>query len=325
MWEILYVSFLTLSFQGLLAYGQTCPLADDIAPCRCTRDAEAEKLDLDCSNVLDTWQFERIFQARFPSTAFRELKMTGTEDHRIPVVYLADNVFGNLSFTSVVIKYTNISHVGEKTFESSHDTLEKLTVSHSELKVFPATNLPYFSKLSVLDLSHNKMVFLQDVHSHSLQSLNVEYNQQLAFSDSLLAWVPSLLDMTMAYCGIEHIPPGLFSTAEILSNVNMEGNKLTHLDSAALAFASNDVLEIILSDNQISGADKDFMSGTSASVNLVMMNNKLEELPEAVWRPILQYAKDEHGAGFVTLDGENGRFVSATVMIIPLGEIIPLS
>lgn len=304
MWKyLLCICFVALTLQALPADGQMCPMADDIAPCHCTKDAVTQKLDLDCSNVLDSWQLERIFQARFPSPVFRRLTMAGTEGHRVPLVYLPDSVFGNISFTSVVIKYTNISHVGEKVFEKSYDTLESLTFSYSDLQVYPATNLRFFTRLSTLDLSHNKMVFLQDVYSLSLQILNVEHNEHLAFSDKLLTVVPSLLEMSLASCGIESLPPGLFSSAEVLSNVNLEGNKLTHLGGGALAFASNDVLEIILSDNEISSADKDFISGTSASVNLVLMNNRLEELPEAVWRPVLQYLKDEKGSGFVTLDG----------------------
>ncbi|XP_047473764.1 oplophorus-luciferin 2-monooxygenase non-catalytic subunit-like [Penaeus chinensis] len=304
MWKhISCIGFVILNFQAFRADGQMCPVADDIAPCHCLKDAVTKKLDLDCSNVLDSWQLERIFQARFPSPAFREFTMAGTEGHRVPIVYLADGVFGNLSFASVVIKYTNISHVGEKVFEKSYDTLESLTLSYSDLQVYPATNLRYFSTLSLLDLSYNKMVFLQDIYSLSLQILNVEHNEHLAFSDKLLTVVPSLLEMSLASCGIESIPPGLFSSAEVLSNVNMGGNKLTHLEGNALAFSSNAVLEIILSDNEISRADKDFISGTSASANLVLMNNRLEELSEAVWRPILQYLDDEKGSGFVTLDG----------------------
>lgn len=269
MWKhFSYVGFVVLSLQAFRADGQMCPVADDIAPCHCTKDTATQKLDLDCSNVVDSWQLERIFQARFPSPAFRELTMAGTEGHSVPIVYLADGVFGNLSFTAVVIKYTNISHVGENVFEKSYDTLESLTLSYSDLQVYPATNLRYFSKLSLLDLSYNKMVFLQDIYSLSLQILNVEHNERLAFSDKLLTVVPSLLEMSLASCGIENIPPGLFSSAEVLSNVNMEGNKLTHLEGNALAFSSNAVLEIILSDNEISSVDKDFISGIKTACNI---------------------------------------------------------
>ncbi|XP_045133453.1 oplophorus-luciferin 2-monooxygenase non-catalytic subunit-like isoform X2 [Portunus trituberculatus] len=263
----------------MLTSAQSCPFHMDIAPCLCTEIGPSPELDMDCSHVVDIDQLMRVFQADFPSTNYRRLSMTGTPDDPIPISFLPDGVFGSITFQEIVIQHAQINRVDDYAFLGSKDTLTMLTLIHSELTSFPTTILPLLSDFRELDLSYNHLVFIPDLRSSSLRSLTLAHNTQLNFSDRVFDEIDQIIDLNIAHCNMETIPPGMFLNMMNLSTVYLEYNKITHLDAASLHFTR-----------------------TGKHTYLELLNNQITTLGEASWRPVF-HAISEHGDGLVMLDG----------------------
>ncbi|MPC62618.1 Oplophorus-luciferin 2-monooxygenase non-catalytic subunit [Portunus trituberculatus] len=285
----------------MLTSAQSCPFHMDIAPCLCTEIGPSPELDMDCSHVVDIDQLMRVFQADFPSTNYRRLSMTGTPDDPIPISFLPDGVFGSITFQEIVIQHAQINRVDDYAFLGSKDTLTMLTLIHSELTSFPTTILPLLSDFRELDLSYNHLVFIPDLRSSSLRSLTLAHNTQLNFSDRVFAEIDQIIDLNIAHCNMETIPPGMFLNMMNLSTVYLEYNKITHLDAASLHF-------------------------TSKHTYLELLNNQITTLGEASWRPVF-HAISEHGDGLVMLDGKSLRHthsLTAHISLTPSSVPSPL-
>ncbi|KAG0711139.1 Oplophorus-luciferin 2-monooxygenase non-catalytic subunit [Chionoecetes opilio] len=288
-----------MALGAVLTSAQRCPYRMDIAPCVCT---ESEKLAMDCSRVVDIAQLIRIFEADFPSTTFWRLTMTGTYDAPIQLSFLPDGVFGSVNFQEILIQHTLIQRVDDYAFVGSKDSLSMLWITHSELTSFPTTILPLMPNLMQLDLSYNLLQFLPDLRSSSLRSLTLAHNSQLAFTDQLFTKLDQIVDLNIGYCQVETLTPGIFLNMMNLSSLYLEHNRLTHLAAASLHFTSGAMEEIVLSGNQITSVDPNFLSGTGKHAYLMLVNNQITTLAEATWRPVFQDIS-EPGDGMVMLDG----------------------
>ena len=248
---------------------QLCPYHMDIAPCLCTENGPSQELDIDCSHVVDIDQLTRIFQADFPFINYRRLTMTGTPDDPLPLTFLPNGVFGTITFQEIIIQHTQIRRVDDNVILGSKASLTQLMVTYSELTSFPTTVLPLMSDLKQLDLSHNNIVFIPDLRSSSLRSLNLAHNSQLSFTSQVFTELDHIVDLNIGHCNIDTLAPGIFLNMVNLSTIYLEYNKLTHLDAASLHFTSNVIEEIVLSGNQITSVEPNFFSGKSWQPSMI--------------------------------------------------------
>lgn len=227
--------------------------------------------------------------ADMPFPNIRKLTIAREADQNaVPIEVLDDRIFGEATFREVVISNSYLSEVGDNVFEKSFNTLEKLTLSHGLLNRYNFATLNLFNKMTHIDLSHNRLAFVSDIISSSLQSIDLSWNGGFFYSPDLFVGAPALKSITLQNIDMHELTPLMFSAQDKLESLDLKGNFVHILPTDGLWFPNSTVNNIILDNNFVLDLKVEFVYGTSGKLNLSMKNNSLTSLPEPIWKPVFE-------------------------------------
>ena len=188
------------------------------------------------------------------------------------------------------------------------DDIEYIDLSNNNITVLPSTFIRKFPNLKVLNVNYNYIFKLMpNVFKNSaLQKLFFDYNYINSIPVALFPI--SMIEISIKNNRLENrIPENLFKTLPQLTSLNLGGNLISLLPDDFLE-ESNDIEDVFLNDNKLTGFDADMFQGkrlltldlsgndiklihTSqfAAINHITMldlsNNKLSGLPNHIFGP----------------------------------------
>lgn len=266
-----------------------CPYPSDIDPCECTVN-EDYSMDMDCSHIQSEEELRHIFSQKFPFYKFQKLIIKNNEHLRV----LGGGALGNASFAEININNCSLNEIEVNALEHSQATLESLRLNDNKLWSSPSFDFTLFPRLSYLSVQRNSFTVFPELISYSLRTLFLDGNDFEHIPSEATKGLPSLEIISLQHCSITELSSESFSTNILLSAVNLGFNNLTHLPSGAIQLSGPNG-QLGLQNNKISHIAKDSFSGVTLVMDIT--DNYLEELDEAVWRPLL-----EDGV-FLTLEG----------------------
>lgn len=258
-----------------------CPEPQDIFPCVCS-NSSILSMKMDCSDVLDEGELAGVFSAFFPIKAFDKLTISRNQF----LTTLPDGVFGDVSFTNIYVTGGVLQSVGEAALTSSFTTAKFLMFNNNQITDFPFHILSNFSKLTSMSLADNNLNELPDLFSESLEHLYINKNPLGSVSVSTFTGTPAISVIYLQETNLQEIIPGTFSNLSHLSTVYLFRNSLTEVPSLAVEFPS-DKGSVYLSLNNITTVAPNAFPGMMGGTVEVQLN-ALTELPEEVWRPLLE-------------------------------------
>ncbi|XP_042859041.1 oplophorus-luciferin 2-monooxygenase non-catalytic subunit-like [Penaeus japonicus] len=289
MHPLVHLSF-ALLILGAAASSKTswpCPEPEEIAPCLCTTHPDTGQISMDCSEVQNDGQLSRAFRANFPFFDLDDFTMIKSlSEEPINVTRLTPNTFGNVSFTNIAISNTNLNSIDDLAFSRSFATMQTLTVSYSKLTSFPFDILKNCFSLKDLRVFNNRITHMSNIHSDSLEYLQVSHNPELHYNDDTFKTAPNLKVILMNNIDLQYIAPDTFAAQSGLEILDLSENKITELVPDSLRFTSDAMKEIKLQRNHIEKIDQSSISGLTGNVYLWLQHNRLTEIPEKVWQPV---------------------------------------
>ena len=99
-------------------------------------------------------------------------------------------------------------------------------------------NYRFYTKLVMLDLSHNEIVAVQDssfTRSFNLKDLNLEGNKIFKVTNRTFVGLCKLQSLNLRKNEITSLPPGVFfSNMQALISLDLGGNRITYISDTAL-------------------------------------------------------------------------------------------
>ncbi|XP_071524585.1 oplophorus-luciferin 2-monooxygenase non-catalytic subunit-like [Panulirus ornatus] len=298
-----FLGFATASLQPPPAEKSAwpCPEPNDIFPCTCSESNL--HIDLDCSNVADDYQLQKVFQADFPFHVFRYLIIVKkTTEKRVPITLLDETTFSNISFSNIRISHTKLRDIAPNTFNNSLTRLETLLVTDSFLTTFPFDILIDCPLLTDLRVFKNNITHMSNIRSNSLTYLQVSQNPYLRFEDQAFYNAPSLEYLLLNDIGLPHVAANSFSKQLHMKYLDLSHNRIEVLYTDALALRYSPIEQIKLDGNRIRTVQKGAISGLQQSIALWLQHNLLTNLTQQVWEPIFQSVDNSAESNLIVLD-----------------------
>ncbi|XP_064089632.1 oplophorus-luciferin 2-monooxygenase non-catalytic subunit-like isoform X2 [Macrobrachium nipponense] len=254
-----------------------CPEAGDIWPCECY-PIDNTTMDINCSNVTSEGQLRYVFSREFPFQNFRNFIIRGN----FHVNALREGDLGPCSFVSIDIRDSALIIIDNLALERSYNTLEALVLINNNIRYIP--DISPFSRLNRLDFQYNALTEFPFLNSSTLQTLILRGFPFEVIPPTATLYLPALAYADFAYCHLTEISPGTFTQNAQLSYLELGSNRLTSIprDTFRLNGTNNTLL---LQYNQINDVHPDAFSGITGK--LTMNSNRLQELQEEIWRPLL--------------------------------------
>lgn len=180
-----------------------CPDADDIFPCVCTHAVDGF-LDMNCSSVTSEDELAGVFQANFPTAAFRRLTIFGNSHLQV----LKSDALGSATFQEFWITDGILELVEDNALIGSSSTAIHMVFNFNMLVLFPFSDLQFFTQLKSLDLRHNDLSGFPEVASTTLQVLYLSHNPLSSLPVTAFTNTPALVDIHLSNCGIPELTPG---------------------------------------------------------------------------------------------------------------------
>ncbi|CAG0888720.1 unnamed protein product [Darwinula stevensoni] len=208
--------------------------------------------------------------------------------------------FGDVSFERITITGYQVATIHPSALLSSQDTLEELEITDSHLKEFPWDTLPLLTKLTSLTLYGNELKEISSILSDSIHNIDISRNQIATLKSGWSA--PNLTTLRMDMNPISEIPHGFL---EGLGNLQEFYCDECHLGpilfKGSLGFHSEIVTNIELGRNDISNIEEGAITGVTPDTVVGLDGNKITDLTEATFRPILEVL--ERGFGWLSVTG----------------------
>ncbi|XP_068241563.1 oplophorus-luciferin 2-monooxygenase non-catalytic subunit-like [Palaemon carinicauda] len=258
-----------------------CPYPGDIEPCICTVNDDYS-MDMDCSKIRSEEDLQHAFSKKFPFYKFRKLIIENNDNFRV----LGEGALGNASFEEININNCALNEIELHALHHSRGTLESLRLNDNKLWSFPSFDLTQFPKLSYFSAQRNSFTVFPELVSYSLKTLFLDGNNfEHLLSESTTKGLPSLEIISLQNCSLTELSPESFSSNIHLSAVNLGFNSLTHLQYGTVNLSGPNS-QLSLHSNKITHLPKGSFSGVKMIMDV--RDNFLEELEEAVWRPLLE-------------------------------------
>ncbi|CAG0878699.1 unnamed protein product [Darwinula stevensoni] len=234
--------------------------------------------------------FSVFNNATWPSKQLKEFVLFGGNmAEEFPGGY-----FGGVSFERIAIINYEVDTIHLSALISSQDTLEELKIMFSHLKEFPWDTLPLLTKLTSLKLYGNELKDIR-IRSDSLRELDISSNQIAALKSGWSA--PNLTSLRMDMNPISEIPHGFLDGLGNLQEFHcFECHLGPTLFKGSLGFHSEIVTYIGLSWNDISNIEEGAITGVTPETFVGLDGNKIADLTEATFRPILEVLQRGFGS-----------------------------
>ncbi|CAL4150297.1 unnamed protein product, partial [Meganyctiphanes norvegica] len=260
-----------------------CPMEEDIAPCMCHYNAYDHTMDLNCSLVSGEADLNRVFQAYFPFPSFKKLSILDN----IHLKVISDGAFGNVTFETVEITSGAVRSVDANAFSKSAATLTSLNLASNHISEFSFETLTSFSVLDSLILRHNELTMIPPLTMSKLIDLDLSENPIQALPENVFNGIPRIHHIYMDKTNIQELAKQLFGSNRDLYDISFGGSQIRHLLKDSLRINGSPNLHFIeLYDNQINNIEAGAIVGAS-NVEILLMNNAIETLPETVFKPLL--------------------------------------
>ncbi|CAL4124439.1 unnamed protein product [Meganyctiphanes norvegica] len=260
-----------------------CPTSEDIAPCTCSV-SEDNAVTMDCSDVTSEDQLREIFTSNFPVS---QLYMFTT--FHSPLIVLESGVFGEVNFNHIKMNYGNLTEVELGALDGMYDTLEELRFSDNHILNFPFETIESFTKLKHLAIDNNNeyMTNFPVIKSDSLIDLRL-MNWKFDFvpKDAFKS-VPKIEEIILYGNNISSFELGTFSNLNHLKSLDLCLNGLTHIPKGLFSLSDglSNITWIRLSANQIDTIEPNAFN-VVANVSIELDDNHLATIDEEVWGPL---------------------------------------
>ncbi|XP_074596331.1 uncharacterized protein LOC141851486 [Brevipalpus obovatus] len=256
-----------------------CPDPKDIEPCSCDREG------LSCFAPIDEKDLERIFKAKSPYNAYRNVWLMESGSLK----KLEKNVFNNNRIQKIMIQLNSLEEIEEGAFEGTYKYVSKLDLWSNRLTKIPISDINKMERLSVLVLAKNLITEIPKgafKPNKALQVLQLDHNslekiETRTFQDSF-----GLRGLELSENKITEIESDAFAGANQLREIILTNNALTKIGRGAFQKLP-DSIKIVLDGNKISKIDEMAFARTRVGV-LDLSYNKLEYLEPKIFGKLLQ-------------------------------------
>lgn len=194
---------LPLCATGHTARNIPCPNTADIAPCVCTV-MQDNSIEMDCSDVSNEDELERVFRAEFPFPAFKRLVIYENSD----LAVLWEGVLGITNYEEIIITKGVLQAVDDGAFSGSYSTLKQLDLTSNWISYFPFHESGSFRHLETLILDNNKLRIFPGISSITVSNLSLAFNPLDDISTTVLQQLPNLVELNLQGCELDSSPAG---------------------------------------------------------------------------------------------------------------------
>ncbi|KAG7174973.1 Oplophorus-luciferin 2-monooxygenase non-catalytic subunit-like 7 [Homarus americanus] len=287
---MIMLSLLTFALVGVLTEGvkaedmwaSTCPDAGLITPCVCTV-IDKTLTEMNCSAIASEEELAKVFSQKFTETGFFTLHIEA--NHHLKV--LREGALGNTTFQHIRMYNGALEKVEEGALSASTSTVTHLDFFNNNLKSFPYHTLPSLTRLEYLDLQMNSLQGFPVLSSATLTTLYLSFNPLGELPGDAFINTPALSYINLRKTGIKEVPAGTFTGLPMLSEVDLWANEVHELVEGVLETSSQSW--IYLANNNISSIAPNFITGITYGF-IDVSSNRLRELKEKVWHPLLDQA-----------------------------------
>ncbi|CAL4079701.1 unnamed protein product [Meganyctiphanes norvegica] len=262
-----------------------CPPAVQIAPCLCS--VNADKMQMDCSDVDSTEHLKEIFHSSppFPFTHFSKFLMEGNQN----VEKLENGVFNVITFDEIEVTNGALVEVEQGSIEQSKEVLQKITMYGNQIERFlmnDAQDLTAFTELWYINLSGNVIQVFPAITSDKVTYLAVSDNPMTTIHNENLFGVPYLEHIHIDSIRMNILETKLLSNHRHLITINLSSNNLVQIQSTALIVQSPTLKEINLSNNRINDVEPGSFDTNVHGLKVNLDDNNLSTLDELTWKPL---------------------------------------
>ncbi|CAG0893956.1 unnamed protein product [Darwinula stevensoni] len=217
------------------------------------------------------------------------------------VTELPEGILGNVSFQYIRVKNTAIERVHPSAILPSKNRLIELEIQHCHLKEFPFEILPELSSLATLHLWNNTLTFIPALQSNSLRVLYLSFNNIVKVESN--GWMtPNLKVFDIAVNPSLEFPAGVVKN---MKNLELFWSPRTNLgptlSDGMFPFHSKSLKTVGLGDNNIGRLEPHAITGVTSDTEVFLDGNKIFELSEEAFRPLLEILSQ--GKGFLSVRG----------------------
>ncbi|XP_045130391.1 oplophorus-luciferin 2-monooxygenase non-catalytic subunit-like isoform X2 [Portunus trituberculatus] len=276
-------SSLELLGNNELQFATSCPNDADIRPCECIVSSDGFSLDMDCSKVQDEEQLKAVFQADFPTSAFRRFTIHQNKQLRI----LRDGTFNYVTFEEIWITDGILEKIEDAALSDSASTARNLIFNLNNISIFPFSILSNFEELLSLDLRVNNLQGFPKLTSSTLKILYLSHNPLGSLPVDAFGGTPSITDLHLSNTKITEILPGTLQGLPKLRNIGLGNNQLKELVENSVQCNSNTGL-VDLGYNELRTVHPNAFPGFRSGW-LYIHHNYITTLEENVWRILVEH------------------------------------
>ncbi|CAG0885150.1 unnamed protein product [Darwinula stevensoni] len=300
--ETLIWLYLSFTFLPMVTGQENCPKVDEILPCACFSQENGlgfDETDVDCSKARTSDEISSAFKrASWPATVLREFRL----QHNVMVKELPEGVVGNVSFQYIRVKNTAIETVHPSAILPSKNRLIELEIQHSRLREFPFEILSELLSLSTLHLWNNTLTSIPALQSNSLRVLYLPFNNIVKVEEN--GWnTPNLRTFDIAVNPSMKFPSGVLKGMKKLELLWCPRSNLgPSLSAGMFQFHSKTLKTVGLGENYVGRLEPGAITGVASDTEVFLDGNKISELSEEVFRPLLEVLSK--GKGFLSVRGD---------------------
>lgn len=256
---------------------EVCPAPKEIMPCACYFMEGSSVMD--CSKARFEDDLLEVFSRDLSVTSYGTLRIN--LNYGIKVIREGD--LGTSTFRKLRIDLSRIVAIEDGALMGSRDTLTDISITESNLTYVP--DLSYLNQLKRVEITGNNIVEFPHLESKSLIHLDLSVNNITDLPADALKGLPALESFEFVGTLIKEVQPGTFTTNDHLSSVILADNYLTTLPDNAVKLRGPET-SLSLDNNKITHISYEAVSSVTGLLGLE--NNLMIELPEEVFRPLLE-------------------------------------
>ena len=204
-----FLSGLIIQTHGAPEY---CPDAAKIAPCQCYAFSNYD-ITMDCSQVTHEDELIQAFQADFPYTQMKLLKIKRNQELR----EITSNFLGLTTFQEIYFHHCELSVIASAFFDNLKNSLTDLRIYDCKLtdSGFDLTVINDLVNINNVELHDNELKTLPVLSSSTLFQLHLANNSISYIADNAFTQATALFYLFLYGNDIQNIPNGKFQNTKI--------------------------------------------------------------------------------------------------------------